>query len=185
MRWDELFADLELQLAATDEAERDTEVAERTRIEDSAISWRQRLRAHVGEDLEVEVRSLGRLHGSLARVGADFTLITAQGKGFLVPLAAVVAVCGLGNAADTTPAGAASRLGLSSALRTLARRRAVVTVYRVDGHALTGTPARVGSDYVELAVHAVEDGPRQGAVSSRRVVPFPAVVAVRLADGWP
>jgi len=187
MRWDELFADLEFQLAATDDADRDAEVAERIRIEDSAISWQQRLRSHVGNELELEVRAFGRLPGSLARVGVDFAVLTGPGQAFLVPLHAVVCIGRIGAGADSsTPSGAASRLGLGSALRTLARDRTAVTVYLVDGQALTGTPARVGSDYVEVAIHPVEDGPRKTAVSSRRVVPFPAVAVVRLAGshGW-
>jgi hypothetical protein len=182
MRWEELFAELELQLAAMSAAELDAEVAERIRIEDSRITWVQRLRAQLGRELDVTVRSVGSVRGTLTRVGSDCAVLSGGERLSLVPLAAVVSVAGMEAAADTSgPAAVTSRLGLGSALRALARDRAVLRVHCIDGQQVVGTPARVGADYLELAVHAADEGPRPAAVTARLFVPFPGLVLLRPA----
>lgn len=179
MRWDELFEDLEGHLAGIALGERDTEVAERIRIEDSRISWVQRLRAHLGKQVDLEVRSLGWIRGVLAHVGSDVAMVSGSTSMSLVPLGAVLSIAALGRTAETGAEPVASRLGLGSALRLLARDRVAVAIHRMDGSSLTGTPDRVGKDYLELAVHALDDGPRRAAPGARRVIPFAAVVLVR------
>jgi hypothetical protein len=182
VRWDELFADLELQLAAMATVERDAEVAERIRIEDSQITWLQRLRAQLDRELHLTVRSVGSVRGTLTRVGYDCAVLEGGQQVLLVPLAAVVSVAGLTAAADTAdPAAVTSRLGLGSVLRALARDRAVVAVHCIDGQRVVGTPARVGADYLELAVHAPDEGPRPASVTARLLLPFAGLALVRPA----
>ena len=62
------------------------------------------------------------------------------------------------------------RLGLTAALRAIARDRAAVSVGLVDGTVVSGTLDRVGLDFVEISEHAVGDPRRPGQVSAVRTV---------------
>jgi hypothetical protein len=54
-----------------------------------------------------------------------------------------------------------------------------VAVGLVDGGVLTGTIDRVGSDFFEIAEHAIDEARRRGNVAGMRTVPIPAVALIR------
>ena len=96
-------------------------------------------------------------------------------------LAAVRTVAGLGRrTAVPEPAGSVrARLDLRRALRGLARDRSGVQIVLDDGGTLNGTLDRVGADYVDLAVHPVDEPRRHEAVQEVRAVVIDAVAVVR------
>jgi hypothetical protein len=182
VRWDQLFADLEGQLEAAEAQELVAEVADRTRREAALISLLDRLRAALGSDLRLQVHGVGVVSGVLDSVGAEWALVaTDPVSQTLVPLVAVTSVVGLGpRAVEAAGEALFLRLGMGSALRAVARDRARVTAWLVDGTVLTGVVDRVGADHLELA----ED--RDGCGGARRsrdpvhTVPFRALAALRL-----
>jgi small nuclear ribonucleoprotein (snRNP)-like protein len=181
MRWEDLFADLEQQWQALAEGERHAEIVERTRAEFAQLTVVDRLRG--SEEREVRVRTRGgqAVEGRLCRVGADFLLLALSRRECVLPLSAVSAVSGLGEASvPATAAGAVrARLGLASVLRRVAADRSQVSLVTGDGSVLNGTLQRVGSDFVEMAVH--EPGEALAAARSRRrtLVPFAALEILR------
>lgn len=176
MRWDELFADLEAQLAGERREFLDAEVAERVRIERRSVTLVDRLRAHVGRGLALDVGP-AVVRGTVREVGSDFVLVEDEGGGdSLVPVAALTSVAGLGRAVAPAPGAVLRRLGLASALRALVRDRAEVRVVTDSGE-LRGTPALVAADHIDLATLAageLDHGPTQV-----RTVPLAALRVVR------
>jgi hypothetical protein len=182
MRWEQLFTDLEAQLAAQQTAEEQAEEASRARAEHGRVRLADRVRGAVGHELSLRCRGAGELTGRLVDVGVDWLLLVdGQGREVLVGAGAVTVVAGLG--ARTTagsPDGAVARqLDLRRALRGLARDRATVSCLLEDGGVLSGTIDRVGADFVELAQHPMDSPRRRGAVTAVLGVPLSAVVAVR------
>ena len=182
MRWDELFADLEGQLAAQQVAERDAEVADRTRRELSELTVLDRARASRGAVVRLRVSGVGEITGVLTEVGAQWLLVGEDsGQEALVPLAAVLSANGFG-ARSATPGSAGpvfARLGLGTALRRLAQDRAVVTVWLRDGSTVSGTIDRVGADFVELSALGAGELPRRSELTGARTVPVAALAMVR------
>jgi hypothetical protein len=155
MRWeDELFAlfdDLEGQAAALYDADREAELADRTRAEYHHVTLAGRLAASVGATVELEVAGVGRLAGELSRVGRDWCLLSGHLQDWIVPASAVSVVHGASE--RSVPEVARSplqRLGLGSALRRLADSGARCVVHLVDGGRHEGVVRRVGQDFVEL-----------------------------------
>ena len=184
MRWDELFADLEAQLAAAGDAEFAAEVADRTRREAALLSLVDRARASCGAVVQVRAAGAGVVEGRLAEVGAQWLLVDEPaGREVLVPLTAVLTISGL-TAWAAAPGRAGrvfDRLGLPAAMRGIARDRTPVTVWLRDGASLSGTVERVGDDFVELSVHAPGELRRRADVHGVRTVPLAAIGAVRRA----
>jgi hypothetical protein len=182
MRWDELFRDLEAQLAAAEAADLDPEVADRTRREAALLGLVDRARAAVGHPVVVRVHGAGPVDGVLAEVGAAWLLVTETGgREVLVPLAGVVSLAGL-RAWTGAPGEAGqvfARLGLGSALRAIARDRSPVQVCLGDGSVVSGTVDRVGADFVEVTEHGSGEARRRGAVTGVRTIPFAALALVR------
>ena len=169
-RWDALFADLEAQLAAQHQAERDGEVAELTRAEHASIGLPDRLRAVVGGTLTLELGDGETVTGTLRRVAAAWLLLEGRGSAeHLVPVAAVASVTGLTRRAVPS-ASRADGLGLGTVLRELQRDRGRVVVRTSAGQA-AGRLARVGQDHLDL-----EETDRVPV--SLRTVPFAAVLRV-------
>jgi hypothetical protein len=173
VRWDELFADLDAQLEDAAAAELAGEVADRTRREVALLSLVDRARAAVGHPVRVLLLGPDGVSGLLLDVGAQWLLLRDQaGRDVLMPWSAVVSVVGLGlgSAAPTDGGHVFRRLGLTVALRAIARDRATVSVALVDGSVLSGTIDRVGQDFVEISEHAVGEARRPGQVSVVRTV---------------
>jgi hypothetical protein len=182
VRWDSLFADLEAQASAAGLAERAAEVDERARMESARVGLVDRVRAAVGSELRLHCAGGIVVAGTLNQVGADWALVDeAAGQQAVVPIAAVLAFGGLGwlSALPGDDGTVGSRLGLGSVLRGIGRERIGVRAYLLDSTMLAGTIDRVGTDFVELALHPVGQPRRRSDVRDRLVVRFAALAVVR------
>ncbi|HEX8080396.1 MAG TPA: hypothetical protein VF557_09315 [Jatrophihabitans sp.] len=180
MRWDDLFADLEAQTQALLVAERDAEVAELTRLETSRLQLVNRLRPAVGA--AVRVRCLGgmALAGRISAVGAGWLLLDeGGGREALLAAAAVTSVAGLGRLSAVPGSALDGGLGIGHALRAVARDRSVLRACLTDSTVLDGTLDRVGSDFVDFAVHAAGEPRRREDVREILVLPISALAALR------
>jgi hypothetical protein len=172
-RLDDLFDDLEQQAEGLALGERDAEVAEQRRWEYAQVDLASRLFGSVGGRLLVTVAGVGAVDGRLRRVGDGWCLLDAGAREWIVRLAAVGSLRGLGDRAVAPPGrSVTARLGVGSALRGVAETRADTVVHRTDGSLLRGVLGRVGADFVELRV---------GEGGQVEVVPFGALAAVRTA----
>ncbi|OAA19723.1 hypothetical protein UG55_108618 [Frankia sp. EI5c] len=187
MRWEDLFADLELQWEAAEAAELDAEIADRTRREAGYLRLLDRMRPGVG----AEVRCLLRggpgagpvaVTGRISALGVDWMLLSEAGlTEVLVPRASLLAVRGL-TAVSATPGHEgrlAARLDLRHVVRGLVRDRSVCTVTLLGGAALTGTLLRVGADFLELAEHPLGEFARRADVRAGWTVPIEALAFIR------
>ena len=180
MRWDELFRDLEGQLAAAEAVDLGAEVADRTRRESALLTLADRARGARGSRVTVQVQGADGVEGVLVAVGSQWLLVSDDaGREALVPLAAVLGLAGLAVWSGAPVGQVTAGLGLGSALRALARDRARVTVHLVDGSAVAGTIDRVGADFLEVSDRVGESpGARSAAV---RTVATSAVGVIRSA----
>ena len=188
MRWDELFADLESQVAAALDAELSAEVADRVRSENARAGLAERLAGAVGNEVRVTALGGAATTGTLRRTGPDWLLV-AEGGGsdVVVPLASVGVVTGLTGAVAPPGGGGvvAARLGLGHVLRGIARDRLSVVVDLVDGTSTGGTVQRVGRDHLDLSVAGsprmrdTGDEPRAGRGGGSWTVPMSAVAMLR------
>lgn len=178
-----LFEDLEQQAEGLHLAERDAEVADRSRAEYSQVTLAARLHASVGGVPSLRVQGVGTLEGLLVRVGLDWCLVRTEpaGQEWIVRLAALLGARGLSARAVSEPARSVlARLGLGSALRHVAESGAGVVLEHVDGGRQRGTIVRVGADFVEIA------GAREFGTDpwtdepDRLVLPFAAMAALRM-----
>ena len=186
MRWSDLFDDLEGQAEALSRAERAAEVADRTRAEVGRLTLLNRLRSNVGRQVALRLIGSGAVSGTLERVGLDWLLLTCPND-VVVPMSAVATVANL-PWDSVSPAGVgavASRLTLSSVLRAIAVDRARIAVVLRDGTTVSGTPDRVGADFIDIAVHQDDEAPRAAAVTMRTTVSYGAIGKVmRESSGW-
>lgn len=155
MTWDEdLFAlldDLEGQAEALYDADREADLADRSRAEYQQVSLVSRLMATVGEHVALDVLGVGPVTGALDRVAAEWCLVSGAGQDWVVRLAAVSAVHGASQRAVPEVAWSPlTRLGLGAALRRIADAGERCVVHLVDGARHDGTVRRVGADFVEL-----------------------------------
>lgn len=153
---------------------RDAEVADLARAEYSQVHLVDRLHGSVGALVAVEARGGFRVRGQVSRAGDGWVLLAeSTARQVVVALVHVVGLSGVAEAAVVEEArGAASRLRITSVLRTAAAAGGPVTLALVEGGARSGRLRRVGADFVELARS-------DGAVE---VLPVAAVVAMLLAD---
>jgi hypothetical protein len=182
MRWQAMFADLEAQLDAADQAELAGEVADRSRREVARLRLADRFRMASGARLAVGLAGAGTVDGTVTAVGPDWVLLATTGQpDALVALGAVEWVSGLAALAGQPSAAGAvgSRLDLGYVLRVVARDRAPVAIVLRDGIALGGTIDRVGADFVDLAEHAAGEPRRAAAVHAVRTVSFAALAVIR------
>jgi hypothetical protein len=173
MRWDELFADLEAQLDDAATSELAAEVVDRTRREIAGLSLVDRARAAVGHPVRVQLLGPAAVSGVLLDVGAQWMLLRDDaGRDVLMPWTAVVSVVGLGLASVAPAEGGQvfRRLGLTTALRAIARDRSAVSIGLVDGSVVAGTLDRVGLDFVEISEHPIGEPRRPGQVRGVRTV---------------
>jgi hypothetical protein len=186
VRWEALFADLEMQWEAAEAAEFDLEVADRSRREAGYLRLVDRMRPAVGHRIHCTLRAGGlepvTVAGRLASLGVDWFLVEeSAAQEVLVATASVTSVTGLGSmsAQPGHEGPLAARLDLRHVLRQLVRDRASCVVGLADGARLVGTVARVGADFIEVLDHPDADYPRVRDVRGVRTVPLAALVFVR------
>lgn len=166
MSWEEqLFSvleDLEQQAEAVYDAERELDLADRSRSEYAQVTLASRLMASVDTDLDLEVHRVGRVSGNLQRVGTGWCLLHGSRQDWIVRTGAITAVHGA--SARSVPEVAWSpvtRLGLGSALRRLADAGERCLLHLADGARLEMMLTRVGNDFVE----GTDEGGRTRLVS--------------------
>ena len=162
MRWDALFADLELQLDAAAARDLAAEVADRTRQETSSVTLVDRLRAAPGVEVVLTTRSGAPVRGVVSEVGPAWVLLGEGAREHLVPLASLAAVSGLPGGAVSESSVARRRLGLAHALRGVSRDRSVVRVV-AGPTTLLGRLDAVGADHVDVALVHDDHGRPTGA----------------------
>lgn len=186
MRWEQLFADMEAQLAAAGQQALEEEAADQARAEYSRVRLAERLRARQGEPVRALLTGAVPVEGRIRGLGAGWVCLEDRGIEHLVPLAAALWWESLGRGWDPDSGPVQLRLGLAHALRALARARTRVRV-RVAGGGplgeLDGTVDGVGADFFDLALHPDDDYRRRGSVIALRTVPFPALVCVSSLSG--
>jgi hypothetical protein len=183
MRWDDLFADLEAQLAAGERLDLDVEIDERARVDAAAVELADRLRGSVGLRIGVHLGSGTVYEGTLSHAGSQCLVLDEERHQVLIPYAAAVHYSGLSRLAVGMGPSVRQRLGLASALRGLARDRSSVTVLVWRGAAgesvLYGVIDRVGRDFLDLAVTRPGEERRPANVSGVATIPFAALAGLR------
>ncbi|WP_435768874.1 hypothetical protein [Nocardioides sp. SYSU DS0651] len=147
-----LFDDLEGQAAALYAAERDAELADRSRAEYQQVTLASRLMATLGTHATLGVQGVGPVAGTVERVAEGWVLVSAGEQDWVVSLEAVGTVAGA--SVRSVPEVAWSpltRLGLGSALRRIAEAGERCLLHLRDGSRHEGTLRRVGQDFCELA----------------------------------
>lgn len=179
MRWDELFADMEAQLAAERFRDVEREAAELTRAETAEALLQDRFLGCEGAAVHVGLRGGSSVRGEAAGAGMGWVMLDGSAVQLLIPLESVLWVEGLDRRRGDPQRR--SRLGLGQAVRALAQARAGVRVILVDGvpgAALEGTIDRAGRDHLDLAMHPDDEFRRRRAVRATRTVPFSAIACV-------
>jgi len=173
---DELFAlldDLEQQAEALYDAEREADLADRSRAEYAQVTLASRLMASIDRELLLELCGVGQVTGTLQRVGADWGLVHGSGQDWVVRVAAITRVRGASERSLPEVAWSPlSRLGLGSALRRIADSRSPCRVHLVDGTQHEVVLSRVGQDFVEAL----------GPHGQPMLVPFGQLSAVQRRD---
>lgn len=198
MRWQNLFDDLESQLASELGADEVDLLAEEERLRLGRLTLRDRLRAvHGGaaaggasEPVALGLRGDARVALRIAALGRDWVAGETDAgplRSAIVPLAAIATLEPAGgqlagslrvDPAPEPPTALSARLGLAFVLRDLCRRRAAVELV-VAGERRHGTIDRVGRDHLDLAEHPPGEPRRTAAVSRIRIVAFAALDLVR------
>ncbi|GAB3246455.1 hypothetical protein [Kineosporia babensis] len=184
MRWEELFDDLEARFAEQEREEAEADLIGLVRAERERVSFVDRMRAHQGACLILDLRDGSSRRGTVLDVGKDWVLLRAPAgaagreNDLLVPAESVVSAGGLSRFSLAAGESIGRRLRLNTVLRGLARDRSAVALdFWPSGH-LDGTIDRVGADHLDLAVHPPDAVRRPGEVRQMRTVPFSALAAV-------
>lgn len=195
MRWDNLFDELESQLAQHLGAEELDLRAEEERLRLGRLELRDRLRALARDD---EPLALGLIDGSriavaVETIGRDWLVGQVVGSArraaaCVIPLASIASVFPsteqLARTLDASRDEGAhgsleARLGLAFVLRDLCRRRTAVDIGTRGGN-LHGTIDRVASDHLDLAEHEAGVARRAHAVTGLRMLPLSEIVVLRV-----
>ncbi len=168
-----LFDDLEGQAAAEFEADREAELADRARAEYATVTIASRLMASRGREVALDLPGLGRVEGSLDRVGDGWCLLSGTGQDWIVPLHAISAVHGAsGRSVPEVAWSAIDRLSLRSALRRLADADERCLFHLADGTRHEAHVHRVGADFLEA----------RGTGGESLLLPYAGLVAVQRRD---
>jgi hypothetical protein len=199
VNWDRLFEDLEGQLASEWEAERAALDAESERLRIAQLTLRERLARMCNgrTPIVLELDGGERHRLALRTVGPDWVAAESAPSGggtarpmVLVPLRAVRGVATdhgtvLSSLDDAVaaPSPLHERMTLGFVLRDLARRRVPLHLRTRNGEDVHGTIDRAGADHLDLAVHDAGAARLAGAVREFRIVPFDALLTVRMSAG--
>ena len=183
MRWDALFNDLEAQFAEGGKLSMEAEISERARADAAGVSVADRLRGSLGMLVKVHLESGAVFEGALTYAGADAFVLNDKRQQVLIPHGAVSRYAGLGRFSVGEPSAVRRRIGLSNALRALARDRSELTVTLrgrdIRDSGLTGVIDRVGLDYIDVAVVRPGEARRASDVGQVSTIPFSALAAIR------
>ena len=183
MRWDALFNDMESQFAEADRLSMELEVTERARVETASIDLVDRLRGSLGNHVAVHLVCGIIFEGALSHAGADALVLNEARHQVLIPYAAAARYVGMGRLSVSEPSQVRRSIGLSSALRGLARDRSelVVTITggSEQGRGLAGVIDRVGRDYFDLAAVSPGEVRRASAIKQVSTIPFGALASIR------
>lgn len=173
MRWEALFADLRAQSAAQQQENFEAEVAEAVGLAWSRTPLCDRLRAHIGRRLTLQLGGGAVVRLWVGEVGSDWLSGSAGAQAWLIPATAVITVTGLSRRAQPEVSPSRQRLGIGAPLRALAAAREPVVVHGSAGVLAEGVLIGVGADFFDI----------QCAAQSReiRAVPMRALIGVRSA----
>ena len=147
----DFLADLEARAGAVLHRDRAEQVRDRARTAYAEVTLESRLMASLDVTVSCEVRGVGRLTGTVSRVGAGWCELTATDRTWCVDVRAVRTLRGASSRAVPREAWhPADRLGLPSVLRRLAEEERRCMVHLDDGSRREGVVARVGADFVEV-----------------------------------
>jgi len=196
MRFDLLFDDLEGQLESQLAAESAQQRSEEERLRAARTALRERLSALAGGTaggIRLHLIDGSTVEFVRATIGRDWLAAELPAGGdWIVPLAAIASVSldaaqtqasreRMPQAQPPEPGALAAKIGIGVVLRDLARRRVPLDVQtRAESASLHGTIDRIGADHLDLAVHERGVARRQSAVLETRLVPFAALVMVRV-----
>lgn len=180
MRWDDLFADLETQLQFGQWEAVEQDAAELTRGVWAELTLMDRLRAAMGQRIQLILRD-GNVQAMLLKaVGPTWVGGFDEVSSVLIPRAAIVGVDALLRRAMVPSRPLQSGPSLTSIYRMLARRREPLQVVMTGGTVLgEGTIDRVGKDHIDMALHARDEFRRENAVHGVRIIPFEQIQLVR------
>ena len=186
MRWDELFEDMEAQLAQARVRMVEQEAVETARAELSRLTLLERLAAHRDGSLRLRLRHGDVLEGLVDGVGSGWVVLREGRVQHLVPLHSVMWWEGLPRRFEPLPERSTiRRLGMGHVLRALSTARVHVRVVVQESarHGeLEGTVDTVGQDFFDVAVHPQDQFRRRRAVMGVRTVPFTSVVLISSLD---
>lgn len=175
MRWEEatfaVLDDLEQQAHGLGLMQRDAEVADLSQVEYSRVTLAMRVHASLGRVVRLRLHGGLVVRGRVARVGADWLLVSDDSSEWVVSSAGIVTAEGLAARADNEETWSVTdRLSLRSALRRLSGSGEGCTVHLRDAGTAQGRVGRVGADFFELHRHV-------GAEQTTQVVPLASAVA--------
>ncbi|WP_309080038.1 hypothetical protein [Zhihengliuella sp.] len=180
MRWESLFADLEAQLDGVTVHDRAAEVQEMVRIEKSQVMLSARLVAWIGQSIDVTTLGGQRFSGEVTHVGTGWVTLAAAPLEYLVLTSAVRSLVADGARVAPDSDLRQTKISLRMALRAVARDRAPVTIYALDGSAAaTGTLDYVGVDFLQIAAHSVGEYVSSSRVVARHVLPLSGIAALQ------
>ncbi|WP_300266910.1 hypothetical protein [Microbacterium sp.] len=190
VHWENIFEDLEGQLAAEWEAERAVLDAESERLRIAKLTFRTRLQRLQRADRDVTLRLADgtRRAVRLRAVGADWIAahVIEAATTVIAPMTAVTSLetdhGALLEALDDAPVAPDSlreRMTLGFMLRDFGRRRIPLRLALSDGETLHGTVDRAGADHLDLAVHDAGTARRAANVRAFRMLPFDALIWVQ------
>nr|WP_246416524.1 hypothetical protein [Nocardioides luti] len=144
---------MEQQAEALYDADREVELADRSRAEYHHVTLASRLMASVGRDLVLDVRGVGAVTGSLERVATGWCLLRGPRQDWVIRTDALAVVHGASERSVPEVAWSpVAALGLGSALRRLAEAGERCVLHTLDGATHDAVLLRVGADFVEARV---------------------------------
>lgn len=171
-------------MAREEVEQRNAETAEYTRSARGEVQAVHRLVAARGQIVDMRLRGVGAIAGTVIDVGQNWLLLEDDAVGVdrartvLIPLEAVLSYRGLSSRMDARLSAASRRFDLRRAVREISRDRSTVQLVNVEGSLMTGTIDRVGYDHCDLADHAPDAARRAGEVRGHFSIPYTAIAMV-------
>jgi len=150
VRWNDLFGDLEGQLAAAHASEFEAGVRDLAQAERATVRLAERLASSESARVALTLRGGSHVSGVVTEAAGSWVLLSEGGREYLVPRGAIAMARGVGHRASSLGAVTA-RLGLGHALRALAREGVTVVISTTGGE-IRGRIDQVGADHLDLAM---------------------------------